>query len=307
VHGKQQRPATLDGTGSSDPDGDPITFFWSAPGIVFDDPTSPTPTATFPLGNTTVTLVVNDGFENSDPATVVVTVQDTLPPTITWVGASPNVLWPPNHDMVPITTTVTASDLCDPSVVITLVSATSSEPDDAQGGGDGQTVNDIQGAVVGTADFQILLRSEREGAGNGRTYTLAYQAADHSGNGVTDDTTVQVPHDMGSVVEPLHLRLSGASNTQIAWDQVMGAAHYDVIRGNLENLRIEGSNVNLGTVHCVERQSLDTNTTGNEDTAIPAPGKAFFYAVQFNDGSRDSSYGSEDVGRARVVNGNDCP
>ena len=41
--------------------------------------------------------------------------------------------------------------------------------------------------------------------------------------------------------------------------------------------------------------------------AIPAAGKAFFYAVQFFDSIQNSSYGSEDVGRARVVNGGDCP
>ena len=51
---------TLDGSPSSDPDSDPLTFFWSAPGITFDNPTSATPTATFPLGSTTVTLTVTD-------------------------------------------------------------------------------------------------------------------------------------------------------------------------------------------------------------------------------------------------------
>ena len=72
--------AALDGTGSSDPDSDPLTYQWSAPDITFDDPTSPAPTATFPLGTTTVTLVVNDGTLPSDPDDVVVTIVDTTPP-----------------------------------------------------------------------------------------------------------------------------------------------------------------------------------------------------------------------------------
>jgi len=50
-------PATLDGLGST-VDGasaalDPNTSFsWTATGITFVDPTSPTPSATFPLGKT---------------------------------------------------------------------------------------------------------------------------------------------------------------------------------------------------------------------------------------------------------------
>jgi hypothetical protein len=95
--------------------------------------------------------------------------------------------------------------------------------------------------------------------------------------------------------------------TRIAWAPVPGALSYDVIRGDLDALRIEGSSVNLGSVTCIEHGSLDTDTTGDEDTAIPAPGKVFFYAVQFFDGIQNSSYGSESVGRARVVSGGDCP
>lgn len=72
----------LDGSGSSDPDGDGLTWRWSAPGIAFDDATSRTPSARFPLGSTTVTLDVGDGRRNAT-ATAEVRVQDTLPPTTT--------------------------------------------------------------------------------------------------------------------------------------------------------------------------------------------------------------------------------
>jgi hypothetical protein len=71
----------LDCTGSSDPDGDALTFSWSATGIVFDDPTSDTPTGGFPFGTTTVTLTVMDGdYTRTDEVNV--TVDDTTPPEI---------------------------------------------------------------------------------------------------------------------------------------------------------------------------------------------------------------------------------
>ena len=44
--------------------------------------------------------------------------------------------------------------------------------------------------------------------------------------------------------------------------------------GDLAALRIEGSNVDLGTVSCIESGSADTDTSGHEDAAIPAPGQA---------------------------------
>jgi hypothetical protein len=97
--------------------------------------------------------------------------------------------------MIAIAATVVASDLCDPTPVITLVSVTSSESDNSGGGGDGSTTNDIQGAAPGTADFAFSLRAERRGRGVGRVYTVVYAATDHSGNRTETSATVYVPHD----------------------------------------------------------------------------------------------------------------
>ncbi len=72
----------LDGTGSYDPDGDPITFLWSGSGVTFDDPASPTPTGTFPYGTSVVTLTVTDVHGMTDSATQPVEVADTIPPTV---------------------------------------------------------------------------------------------------------------------------------------------------------------------------------------------------------------------------------
>lgn len=190
----QGAKVTLDASGSFDPDGDLITYKWTAPGIVFDDPTSQTPSGIFPLGTTTVTLVVNDGYVDSEPDTVAITVRDTTPPTIS-VLVTPDTLWPPNHKMVKIVATVTVNDNCDVAPRVVLTSVVSNEPDDAPGDGDGNTINDIQGAEIGTEDYVFHLRAERAGSGNGRVYTVTYTAIDASDNSASASATVVVPHE----------------------------------------------------------------------------------------------------------------
>jgi endo-1,4-beta-xylanase len=122
----------------------------------------------------------------------VVTVEDTLPPSLT-VSLTPNVLWPPNHKLVTVTATVEAIDGCDPSPAVRLVSIVSNEPDN--GTGDGNTAGDIQGAALGTADFAFELRGERSGPGSGRSYTVTYEAEDASGNTTLAQAIVSVPHN----------------------------------------------------------------------------------------------------------------
>ena len=72
----------LNGSGSSDADGDTLTYHWSAPGgVTFDSQTSATPVGQFPVGTHVVTLTVSDGIQQ-DSDTVTVTVQDTTPPVV---------------------------------------------------------------------------------------------------------------------------------------------------------------------------------------------------------------------------------
>ena len=114
----------LDGTGSSDPDGDTITYLWSATGIAFSNATSAMPTGQFPMGTTVVTLTVSDGIEQ-DTDQVSITVVDTTPPDI--ICPSDITVECTSHDgtartdpqLAPFFGGVSATDVCDDSPVIT--------------------------------------------------------------------------------------------------------------------------------------------------------------------------------------------
>jgi|GEM_PF-880897 len=74
----------LDGSKSSDPDGDPLTYKWSW--TIDGQPQTATgvsPTIQLPIGQHTIELVVNDGTQDSSPDTVVITI----------VGPIESVLW----------------------------------------------------------------------------------------------------------------------------------------------------------------------------------------------------------------------
>jgi hypothetical protein len=179
--------------------GPDFSYFWSAPGVQFSDPTSPTPIGIFPVGTTVVTLVVTYTDPETDEQTqasdtVVVTVSDTSPPLL-YAVADPAVLWPPNHKLVPVHVDLLAFDTCDADPEVELLWIASSESDN--GTGDGNTSDDIQNAVTGTDDVDFLLRAERAGPGAGRVYSALYRATDASGNEADALVRVLVPHDRG--------------------------------------------------------------------------------------------------------------
>jgi hypothetical protein len=103
------------------------------------------------------------------------------------ITASPNVLSPPNHQMVTVTITVGLSSGAG-AVTSSIVKVTSSDPTNTTG--DGNTGGDWL-FVEGTLTVQ--LRAERAQSGVGRTYTITVQSTDASGNVTTGTNTVFVP------------------------------------------------------------------------------------------------------------------
>ena len=77
---------TLDGSGSADPEEQPLTYAWTASsGITLSDDTAAMPTFTAPevdgTNDYTFTLIVNDGVQDSAAASVTITVEDDTAPS----------------------------------------------------------------------------------------------------------------------------------------------------------------------------------------------------------------------------------
>jgi hypothetical protein len=147
---------------------------------------SPASGSAFPLGTNTVMCVTTDDAGSQSKCNFTVTVKDVEPPIIQSLSASPNVLSPPNHEMILVTVTVNATDNSG-LVSSRIVSVTSSDPTNTTG--DGNTGGDW----FITGPLTVELRAERASSGVGRTYTLTIQATDPSGNAATGRVTVFVP------------------------------------------------------------------------------------------------------------------
>jgi len=105
---------------------------------------------------------------------------DTTAPNINSVTASPNILTPPNHQFVPVTISVSASDICDRAPVARIVGVSCNETSDP---------HDVQI----TGNLTLNLAATRNPAGGGRVYTIAVRCTDASGNSSDSTVIVTVP------------------------------------------------------------------------------------------------------------------
>jgi hypothetical protein len=200
--------ATLDGSGSNDPDNDALIFTWSEDGNTIAGPTTdPTTVVTLSLGSHTIELLVDDGNGLTSTDEVTIEVVDTTPPVITL--SDPLVFWPPNHKYKKVDITehvISIEDLCDDGIDMSNVfiySVSSDEPenfleDDGNDieEGDGNTLDDI---IIDDSNCKtVRLRNERHGGRNGRVYTIRVAIRDMNGNLGSSEFLVTIPHDSAS-------------------------------------------------------------------------------------------------------------
>lgn len=156
------------------------------------------------LAGQNVTIEFALSHDDEDEVRTTVTIDDvavsvtgdTTPPAVE-IGEMTE-LWPPNHkyhtfnlsDIV-----LSVGDDIDGNLDIdqscVILSIYSDEPEDVEGEGDGNTVDDI--VILGQSSFKVL--SERQGTGNGRVYGITFEVFDLSGNSTVATVYLGVPHD----------------------------------------------------------------------------------------------------------------
>jgi hypothetical protein len=195
----------------SDINGDTVTYQWLKDAEVLDSGSVvtmeggasvmlpalniPAGDPRFPVGQHGLELVVNDGVNDPVSSSVVVDVIDTEDPTLNPIPTA-GILWPPDHELHPITIQANAFDNSGGTVQLD-VTVVSSEPED--GGGDGTTSPDlfIDNVDNETGLIELRLRAERSGKNAGRTYTVTITATDEYGNASVSVLQIMVSHDNG--------------------------------------------------------------------------------------------------------------
>ncbi|HEY5838356.1 MAG TPA: HYR domain-containing protein [Pyrinomonadaceae bacterium] len=158
--------------------------------------------APYPKGTTTITWTATDHASptpNQSSCVQTITVEDNEAPVITTTGLTP-ILWPANHAYHTFnvaTFVLGASDNCDSLAVsdVTIQKVTSDETEN--GGGDGNTFNDI---IIAADCKSFQVRAERRNSADGRVYTVTFQVTDSEGNVGTKTAEIHVPKNLGVAV-----------------------------------------------------------------------------------------------------------
>ena len=141
---------------------------------------SPESGSTFPMGVTIVHCTAADGTGNSATRSFAVTVRDTTAPVIVSLVPSRATLWPPNHQMEPVTIAATATD---------VISTPTCRIGDVFSNQPSNNPADVDWIV--SLPLSLQLRSERDNS-NDRVYTIRVDCQDAAGNTTRELTTVTV-------------------------------------------------------------------------------------------------------------------
>ncbi|MEX2178131.1 MAG: hypothetical protein WD801_05445 [Gemmatimonadaceae bacterium] len=138
----------------------------------------------------------HDRAGNSASATIGNISIDKTPPAVS-CSATPNEIWPPNRQLVPVSIAVLVEDAISGAGGFLLERTSSNEPEPKPVPGSGPFTGDIMDFVTGTPDTYGSVRAWRLGNGTGRVYTFEYRGFDLAGNSATGACEVRVPHDQG--------------------------------------------------------------------------------------------------------------
>jgi hypothetical protein len=134
-----------------------------------------------------VTCEAQDAAGNRVIGSFTVAVRDTTPPRIDSLAAHPAVLWPANHRLVPVTISVVATDLVDPTPACAIAAVSSNESPER--GCHRRTPPDW----IITGPLTLELRAEHSHSGAGRRYFITVICSDDAGNAASGVATVLVP------------------------------------------------------------------------------------------------------------------
>jgi hypothetical protein len=180
--GPQGVAVTLDGTLSSDPDGDALSYAWYLDGQkVWSEASGK---STLPLGPHQIKLEVSDPTGAANSVSQQLEVVDTTPPKILSTNLDTEI-WPPNNKLRRVAVYEATDLVSEPLLDVTVTS-------------DSRKFSQRDWRIEQTSDSKVSVwvRARKDGR-TGRNYYIHTTASDQAGNTAETSLTVTVPHDQG--------------------------------------------------------------------------------------------------------------